>query len=163
MSPRQPDLQLFDVPTPGGNRDAVGRALRRLDERRKSRPDYEEELAFSMRAQRLPRFERQYYFAKELGRRFAADFAWPKYKLLVEVQGGIWRPGGGAHSHPLDIERDVERQQYVAILRWTVLPVLPKEVRNGHAVELILMVLEKLGWDPTTITTNTLGDDHVSP
>lgn len=146
MTPRQPDLALFDALNAGTTTE-VGRALTRLNERRKTRPDYESEYAYQCRSQRLPEPAEQYPFAKELGRRFTADFAWPKYRLLVEIQGGIWRPGGGAHSHPIDIERDIERQQYMAILRWTMLPVTPQQVKSGRAIELTLMVLEKLGWD----------------
>ena len=148
MSPRQTDLQLFDQPqrAPAGDRrilEAIDRAKKRT-----RRVDYEAEYAYQCRAHKLPEPVEQFYFAQEMDRKFRADFAWPKYKLLVEIQGGIWRPGGGAHSHPIDIERDVERLQYVAQLRYTMLPLLPKQVMSGYAIELTQRVLEKLGWVP---------------
>lgn len=119
--------------------------------------DYEEDFAYQCRAMRLPEPIRQFPFAREMDRRFTADFAWPKYRLLVEIQGGIWRPGGGAHSHPIDIERDVERQQYVAVLRYTMLPLLPKQVKSGFGIELTQRVLERLGWEPGVQTPTTGG------
>lgn len=97
---------------------------------------------------KLPAYEREYAFAAEIGRRFRADFAWPEYRLLVEVQGGIFmRGGGGAHSRPAGIVRDIERQQTALLLGWQVLPVTTDQVKNGRAVELVQRMLQVLGWD----------------
>jgi very-short-patch-repair endonuclease len=113
---------------------------------------FEEQLAFEIRASRLPEPVRQHRWATELvnangkRRQFKADFAWPEFRLLVEVQGGIWRPGGGAHSHPLNLERDIERQQCAALLRWYVFPVTTDDVKSGKAIGLVTRALEALGW-----------------
>jgi very-short-patch-repair endonuclease len=143
---RELELPLFDAPPTleGGGVNSLWRP----GAKKKRTSDYEEDFAYQCRAMKLPEPVRQFYFAREMDRRFTADFAWPKFRLLVEIQGGIWRPGGGAHSHPIDIERDVERQQYVAMLRYTMLPLLPKEVTSGRGIELTQRILEKLGWDP---------------
>ena len=94
----------------------------------------------------LPEPERQFYFAKDLERQFRADFAFPDYRLLVEIEGGIWRRGGGAHSHPLDLLRDIERRQYATLLNWHVLPFTTDEVKNGKAIQFTCKVLAALGW-----------------
>ena len=83
-------------------RESVGRRIKAA-----KNETFEREFAFQCQAYRLPSWHEQYPFAASLGRKFRADFAWPEYQLLVEVQGGIWRRGGGAHSHPIDIERDI--------------------------------------------------------
>lgn len=106
--------------------------------------------AFQCKAFKLPRVEEQFLFAKPLGRRFTADFAFVEYQLLVEIQGGIWRPGGGAHSRPAGIDRDIEKQQHAALLGFQVLPFTPEQVKAGFAIEFTQRVLYKLGWRPTT-------------
>lgn len=93
----------------------------------------------------LPAFERQYPFAKP-HREYRADFAWPAYQLIVEINGGTWRKGGGAHSHPVSIVHDMERTQVAVWLGWYILPFTPDEVKNGHAVDWTKRVLKRHGW-----------------
>jgi len=59
-------------------------------------------------------------------RRWRFDYAWPDHKLALEVEGGIWRKGGGAHSHPLNIERDCEKYSEAALLGWRILRAAPE-------------------------------------
>lgn len=107
---------------------------------------FEDLLAFQIRAFKLPDPHEQYRFAQSLGRQFSADFVWPAYQLLLEVQGGIWRAGGGAHSHPLNLERDIEKQQCAALLGLLVLPVTTDQVKKGEAIVLLQRVLIARGW-----------------
>lgn len=109
---------------------------------------FEELLAFQIRAYKLPEPHEQYRFAQSLGRQFSADFAFVQHRLLVEVQGGIWREGGGAHSHPLNLERDIEKQQHAALLGWFVVPVTTDQVQKGEAIALLMRVLMARGWTP---------------
>jgi very-short-patch-repair endonuclease len=114
----------------------------------RSNSRFEDLFAFHCRAFKLPEPEEQYRFALPLKREFRADFAWPKYRLLVEVQGGIWRRGGGAHSHPSNLERDVVKQQHAALLGYIVLPITTDEVKSGKGIELAMRVLISRGWQP---------------
>jgi hypothetical protein len=121
--------------------------------RRPAKPDYEGDLAFLLRTQErppicMPQAARQYRWALELQRNFCADFAYPVQRVLVEVQGGIWRPGGGAHSGGAAIERDIEKAQYAARLGWAWVPVTQKDISSGHALLVVQSVLERLGWRP---------------
>lgn len=111
---------------------------------------FEDLLAFQIRAYRLPEPHEQYRFAQSMGREFSADFAWAAFKLLLEVQGGIWRRGGGAHSHPTNIERDIEKHQHATLLGWFVLPVTTDQVQKGDAIVLLQRVLIARGWVPVT-------------
>ncbi len=112
-------------------------------------PNVAEELfAFQCASARLPAIVPQFLFAAPLNRRFLADFAFPAYKVLVEINGGIWRPGGGAHSRPANIERDIEKAQYAALLGYLVLPFTPREVRKGRALTWTERTLKARGWTP---------------
>jgi hypothetical protein len=138
VSPRQASLLPSDWPDVGG-------AL----PRKKRNARFEELFEFQCGAYKLPEPHQQYYFAESMGRKFRSDFAWPAYKLLVEIEGGIWRAGGGAHSHPIDIERDIERRQHAVLLGFFMLPVITDQVKKGEAIIIVQRVLASRGWKPT--------------
>jgi len=108
--------------------------------------DFEGWLARDMTVLGLPSFSRQFAYAP--GRKMRADFAFEPQRLLVEVQGGIWRRGGGAHSHPTKLLSDIEKHQLAVINGWFVFPVTTDQVRNGEAVRLIEIALKARGWRP---------------
>lgn len=114
---------------------------RRLAARAK-RARFEDLFAQQVAAARLAPPLRQYAFAKALGRRWDADFAWPDLKLLAEVDGGIWRRGGGAHSHPTNILRDMAKQNDAVLLGWRVLRFTTDEVTSGYALALLRRVMD---------------------
>lgn len=107
-------------------------------------PDLEALLAFQLTSTGIPAFVREHQYIP--GRKFRADFAWPALQLAVEVQGGIWRKGGGAHSGGTAIERDIEKAQLAVLHGWSVLPVTTDEVRNGKALQIVEKVLIAKGW-----------------
>lgn len=119
---------------------------------------------FHMRSLGLPKpfgyinsakeYSHEYAYCKDVGstglvpRDFRADYAWPEpqYRLLVELNGGIWIKG--AHAHPLNIERDIIKYQYAAILGWHVLPVTTDDVKSGLAVDRLQRYFLSRGWQP---------------
>jgi hypothetical protein len=84
-------------------------------------------------------------------REFSADFAFVEQRLLVEITGGIFGRGKpcprckrrppGAHSSIQNLLNDMDKAQQAAILKWRILPVLPKDVENGNAFALIKKVI----------------------
>lgn len=85
----------------------------------------------------LPRPHSEHQF--HAVRRWQFDYAFPESKIAVEVEGGIWRNGGGAHSHPLNIERDIEKYNAAAMLGWRVLRYAPENLGNAvHDLRVIL-------------------------
>ena len=120
--------------------------------RRSRNARFEEQLAFEIRSFKLPEPHEQFRWATELTnangrpRQFKADFAWPAYRLLVEVQGGIWMPGGGGHSHPMHLQKDIDKQQCAVLLGWFLLPVTTDEVKQGKAIGLVQRALAARGW-----------------
>lgn len=99
----------------------------------------EADLAFALSVTKCPPFERQYRYAP--GRRLRADFAWPDHRLLVEVQGGIFRGGSkggrGAHGSITGILADIDRLNTATLAGYRLLRVTPDMVSSGAALALI--------------------------
>lgn len=79
-------------------------------------------------------------------RRWQTDFAWPEKKILVEIEGGIWRRDrfgnwAGAHSHPLNILRDIEKYNHMALLGYRLFRFSDRELKDGSAIEMMRKVL----------------------
>ncbi len=71
------------------------------------------------------------------------DFAWPERKIAFEMEGAIWMRGGGGHSHPLGIERDIEKGNAAAIQGWAVIRITDKMLKSrtlfhGEAAHLVI-------------------------
>jgi len=60
--------------------------------------------------------------------------------LVVEVQGGIWKPGG--HSTGAGIERDVRKLAMFTAAGFLVLQFEPKWIRSGMAILYIERVIQ---------------------
>lgn len=59
-------------------------------------------------------------------RKFRADFAWPKQKIIVEVDGGQWQAHGGRHAH----DADKEKLNLAAENGWRVLRYSPEMLES---------------------------------
>jgi hypothetical protein len=137
----------------GGEAVIISTAERRQLSAPNGNERFERQLLQHIRALKLPEPETQYRYATALvnhngkPRQFRADFAWPavEYRLLVEVQGGIFMRGG-AHSLPTNIVRDIEKHQCAALLGWYALPVTTDQVKKGEAIGLIEQFFSSKGW-----------------
>lgn len=69
-------------------------------------------------------------------RRWRFDFAWPDELLAVEINGGTFRKGGGAHTGA-GFKRDVEKYMAAIEIGWTVMVVMPETVRPGRVLQVI--------------------------
>lgn len=79
--------------------------------------------------------EQQYPFAKEIGRKWTFDFAWPSLKLALEVEGGTWI--AGRHSRGAGFARDCEKYNRATLMGWRVLRVTTEMVDDGRALRWI--------------------------
>jgi very-short-patch-repair endonuclease len=79
------------------------------------------ELKLMVRAKLLPAYVREFGFTIE-GRKkpWRADFAWPEYKLMVEVDGGEFVQGRHNRGGPR-YQDDLRKGNRAAILGYTVL------------------------------------------
>jgi very-short-patch-repair endonuclease len=109
---------------------------------------YERSFAYQLLAHRLPTHVEQFRFGNstDIRKSYRADFCFPDYWLIVEIDGGIWMPGGGAHSHPIDIERNMRKQNDALLWGYSMLRFTPKEVQNHHAIGFTQKVLFAKGW-----------------
>ena len=70
-------------------------------------------------------------------RRWRCDYSWPEWKLAVEIEGGVFIPGGSRHSRGAGYRKDCEKYNRLAIMGWHVLRFLPEQVKSGEAVRTI--------------------------
>ena len=82
----------------------------------------------------IPEPVKEYPFAKPL-RVWRADFAWPEYSLIVEIEGGVWTKG--RHITPEGFLEDANKYNSMVILGWKLLRFTPQQVRRGIAARWI--------------------------
>lgn len=95
----------------------------------------EEGLALHLRAYGIP-FEREACLVP--GRKWRADFLLPG-KIVVEVQGAIWRQG--AHARGGGLERDYAKNNALTLAGYRVLQYSTAQVERGDAIRDILLML----------------------
>jgi very-short-patch-repair endonuclease len=81
----------------------------------------------------------EYYFDLALGRKHRFDWAFPEYRIGVEIDGGGWAPHGGRHAG----DGDREKLNIAASLRWLVFRFSPVMI-NRKPTECINMVLNAI-------------------
>lgn len=58
-------------------------------------------------------------------RKFRFDYAWPQWKVAVEIDGGLWTYG--RHSGGVGQKKDLEKMNAAAEMGWLVLHYTPDE------------------------------------
>ena len=82
----------------------------------------------------LPPACEQYLFAAPW-RKWAADYAWPAARLLVELDGMAWQAGGGHHN----TDEDRFRNNSAVALGWRMLHFTSKALRTEPATCIALV------------------------
>jgi very-short-patch-repair endonuclease len=120
------------------------------DGRKHSSP--EELFKAQCRSFRLPPVAPQLRFAKSIGRQWRFDFAFPDYKLAVEIEGlVVMRLAGelvvrGRHASIKGIKEDMQKYNTAALLGWTVLRFEQNDVKSERAINMTQRVLASRGW-----------------
>jgi hypothetical protein len=83
----------------------------------------------------LPAGEPQYRFASP--RRWRFDRAWPERKISLELEGGVYRKGGGWHQSIQRYTADAEKYSTAAVMGWVVVRCTGAQVRDGTMVRLL--------------------------
>lgn len=81
----------------------------------------------------FPRPTREFHFLS--GRRYAADFAWVDYNLLVEIEGGVW--SGGRHTRGKGFTEDCRKYNLAQIEGYDVLRFTAEMVESGEALDCL--------------------------
>lgn len=102
-------------------------------------------LAFQFDTVGVKGWVREYVFHDV--RQWRLDFAWLDELLALEINGGTFRKGGGAHTGA-GFKRDVEKYCAAYELGWTVIVVMPENVRQGRALQVVERRLRiiRQGW-----------------
>ncbi|WP_295458931.1 hypothetical protein [uncultured Thiodictyon sp.] len=97
-------------------------------------------MALHIRASCLPKPQTEYRFDPD--RRWRFDFAWPDFKLALEVEGGTGS-GQSRHSRGDGFEHDCEKYNQAALFGWTVLRVTSHMVKDCRALHTLQRAIER--------------------
>ena len=73
-----------------------------------------------------PPLEREVRF--HTSRRWRADFAHMGSRTLIEIEGGIFLPGGGRHNRGGGYAKDAEKYLEAVLAGWTVIRLTEKQL-----------------------------------
>lgn len=76
-------------------------------------------------------------------RKFRFDYANIELKIAIEQNGGIWMKGGGAHSRPANIIRDMEKKNLANKAGWIVIEQTPDKMNTRETEELIKAAIQR--------------------
>lgn len=76
----------------------------------------------------LPEPVKEFAFCSD--RKWRVDRAWPRYRLLVEIEGGVWNQG--RHTRPDGFRKDAEKYNTAASMGWTLLRFTDIEIKGGY-------------------------------
>lgn len=115
----------------------VGPDLKPLPEVNPARPVPADDFVRLCLADGLPEPCREYPI--DGTRRYRWDYAWPRFRVAVEKNGGIWmqaEDGHGAHSRPANIIRDMAKNNVAVRAGWRVLYYTPQQLLAGAVAEV---------------------------
>jgi hypothetical protein len=126
-----------------------------LDKARKKhkRTKHEDALEWAIKAHGFPAFVRELRFAQSIGRRWRFDFAWPEWKLALEVEGlAVRRLHGelvvqGRHASITGMREDMHKYNAAAVLGWSVLRAEQAMIKSGEAIEAVGKWFASRGWN----------------
>ena len=87
----------------------------------------------------VPDYLREYNFSYIPKRHWRVDYAWPAYRLIVEVDGGAFKKDGGGHNRGAGFRKDIVRHNTLKQLGWTVYRFLPEHLppKSSYAIDVI--------------------------
>lgn len=68
-------------------------------------------------------------------RQWSLDYAWPEYKIALEVEGGVFI--GGRHTSGMGFVGDMEKYNEAASLGWFILRCQPKELLTIRVLDWV--------------------------
>lgn len=74
-------------------------------------------------------------------RRWRFDYAFPEYKIAIEVEGGVWTQG--RHTRPKGFLNDIEKYSTATVMGWRVLRTTPSELCTRETLQMIKTATQK--------------------
>ena len=143
------------------NREHIANRIHERKRKTKRNDKAEQDFGHLCASHRLPTFTKGYRLVKRVqtprkdGRDipnvWVFDWACLEFKLIVEIDGGIWMPGGGAHSHPVDVTRNMLKRNDAALAGFYLLAFTPRQVKSGEAINDTERFLASRGWERAAI------------
>lgn len=79
-------------------------------------------------------------------RNYRCDFVWPSHRVIVEVEGVVYRPkegqGVGRHQQAHGFEDDLEKYAALQLAGWHVVRLGRRQITSGEALTIIKHALE---------------------
>ena len=81
-------------------------------------------------------------------RKFRCDIAWPKFKVGIEVEGGIYARSRMGHSTGASIEKDMEKNNLALMNGWQVLRVMPEDLIKANTIIMVRALMFRASYPP---------------
>lgn len=91
--------------------------------------------AYLWKAMGIPYPKIEYVFCT--GRKFRFDFAWPEYRLAVEIEGGAYT--NGRHRRIAGFLSDMEKYNLATVQGWKLLRYVPGKIGFAQIQHCIAM------------------------
>jgi very-short-patch-repair endonuclease len=85
-----------------------------------------------------PPLEREVKF--HASRRWRADFAHLASRTLIEIEGGIFLPGGGRHSRGAGYAKDAEKYLEAVLAGWTVIRLTERQLEIDFIERIVAWI-----------------------
>ena len=85
-----------------------------------------------------PPLEREVKF--HASRRWRADFADLASRTLIEIEGGIFLPGGGRHSRGAGYAKDAEKYLEAVLAGWTVIRLTERQLEIDFIGRIVALL-----------------------
>jgi len=110
--------------------------------------ELEEWFAWQLRKRRITGWVTQYMPVR--GRKFRADFAFPKLKLAVEIDGGLHCERrykgrvviGGGHNSPAGYAKDRIRDRKFLLAGWKTMRLTKDDLKSGEGIDDVEAMVE---------------------
>lgn len=86
----------------------------------------------------IPRAQTEFTFHPT--RKWRFDYAWPEFRLALEVEGGAWT--NGRHTRGSGFVRDLEKYSEAAALGWRIIRVVPDDLFTAKTFSLVRRAME---------------------
>lgn len=106
-----------------------------LKEQGESSSELERAMLTHIRQVGLPEPEREFRFKD--GRKWAFDFAYPRHKLALEVEGLGSDDEPGRHQRVKGFTNDCRKYSEAAVLGWRIIRVTGGMIYSGEAIDLL--------------------------
>jgi very-short-patch-repair endonuclease len=85
-----------------------------------------------------PPLEREVKF--HASRRWRADFAHMESRTLIEIEGGIFIPGGGRHNRGSGYAKDAEKYLEAVLAGWTVIRLTAQQLEVDFIERIVALL-----------------------